>query len=187
MTMVAPLGEIGAFRFWCQKVLPAVYDDSLSYYELLCKVIDKLNEVIQKSNEQSEVIEILSRELAELKILFDKFMESGFDDYYKDQIERWIDEHMADIISRSAKMVFFGLTLDGYFVAYIPDSWSDIVFDTGMVYGFNTYGRLILRYDVDSPHEVWQPYEPSFDNKFVKYFSDAMVYITNTLYGVEGE
>lgn len=36
----------GAFRFWCQKVLPIVYDDSLSYYELLNKVINYLNNVI---------------------------------------------------------------------------------------------------------------------------------------------
>ena len=28
------------FRFWVQTALPLVYDDSLSYYELLCKVID---------------------------------------------------------------------------------------------------------------------------------------------------
>ncbi len=35
------------FRFWCQKVLPAVYDDSLSYYELLCKVVDYLNKVME--------------------------------------------------------------------------------------------------------------------------------------------
>lgn len=34
------------FRFWCQKVLPLVYDDSLSYYELLCKVVNYLNSVI---------------------------------------------------------------------------------------------------------------------------------------------
>ena len=38
------------FVFWCQKILPAVYDDSLSYYELLCKVVDKLNEVINNVN-----------------------------------------------------------------------------------------------------------------------------------------
>ena len=37
----------GRFRFWCQKVLPLVYDDSLSYYELLGKVIDYLNHVIE--------------------------------------------------------------------------------------------------------------------------------------------
>lgn len=32
------------FRFWCQTVLPSVYDESLSYYELLCKVVHILNE-----------------------------------------------------------------------------------------------------------------------------------------------
>lgn len=36
----------GAFRFWCQKVLPLVYDDSLSYYELLNKVVVYLNNTI---------------------------------------------------------------------------------------------------------------------------------------------
>lgn len=38
------------FRFWCQKVLPLVYDDSLSYYELLCKVVNYLNDVIADSD-----------------------------------------------------------------------------------------------------------------------------------------
>ena len=30
------------FEFWCQKVLPLVYDESLSYYELLSKTLDYL-------------------------------------------------------------------------------------------------------------------------------------------------
>ena len=34
------------FRYWCQKVLPLVYDESLSYYELLNKVVAYLNNVI---------------------------------------------------------------------------------------------------------------------------------------------
>lgn len=38
-----PQVEMKAFRFWCQKALPLVYDDSLSYYELLCKVVNYLN------------------------------------------------------------------------------------------------------------------------------------------------
>ena len=36
----------GAFRFWCQMSLPIVYDDSLSYYELLNKVVVYLNNTI---------------------------------------------------------------------------------------------------------------------------------------------
>lgn len=39
--------DLKPFRFWCQKVLPLVYDDSLSYYELLCKVVDYLNKTMQ--------------------------------------------------------------------------------------------------------------------------------------------
>lgn len=38
------------FKFFCQKILPLVYDDSLSYYEVLCKVSYKLNEVIDQLN-----------------------------------------------------------------------------------------------------------------------------------------
>lgn len=39
--------DLQPFRFWCQKVLPLVYDDSLSYYELLCKVVDFLNKTME--------------------------------------------------------------------------------------------------------------------------------------------
>ena len=38
--------DLKPFKFWCQKVLPLVYDDSLSYYELLCKVVDYLNKTM---------------------------------------------------------------------------------------------------------------------------------------------
>ncbi len=39
--------DLQPFRFWCQKVLPLVYDNSLSYYELLCKVVDYLNKTME--------------------------------------------------------------------------------------------------------------------------------------------
>lgn len=39
--------DLHPFRFWCQKVLPLVYDDSLSYYELLYKVVDHLNKTME--------------------------------------------------------------------------------------------------------------------------------------------
>lgn len=41
-------------RFYVQAVLPTVYDDSLSYYELLNKVVQKVNEVIDQTNTMSE-------------------------------------------------------------------------------------------------------------------------------------
>ena len=38
------------FGWWCHKIIPLIYDDSLSYYELLCKLLAKLNEVIDTVN-----------------------------------------------------------------------------------------------------------------------------------------
>lgn len=43
--------DLKPFRFWCQKILPLVYDDSMSYYEVLAKLTAKLNEVIETFNE----------------------------------------------------------------------------------------------------------------------------------------
>ena len=34
----------------CPKILPLVYDESLSYYEVLCKLVDKVNDVIDFKN-----------------------------------------------------------------------------------------------------------------------------------------
>ena len=51
------IGNIKHFRFWCQKVIPLVYDNSLSYYEVLCKVVHYLNHVIEDINEIPEYID----------------------------------------------------------------------------------------------------------------------------------
>lgn len=47
-------GNFKPLKFWCQMVLPTVYDDSLSFYELLNKVVFKLNELGKYYNELSE-------------------------------------------------------------------------------------------------------------------------------------
>lgn len=42
-----PYNAVGKFKFWCQKVLPTVYDNSLSYYEVLNKLVKYLNDLIE--------------------------------------------------------------------------------------------------------------------------------------------
>lgn len=137
------------FHFWCQRVLPAVYDSSLSYYELLCKVVEYLNTTMQNVNEINDNSQKLEQEIEKLNELFKKFQESGFDDYYAEQLEKWVEENTWRIFTQFVKQIFFGLTSDGYFCAYVPDSWSEIQFDTGAIYGTEEYGRLILRYAVN--------------------------------------
>lgn len=143
-------------RFFCQLALPAVYDDELSYYEVVCKVVSELNGNVGLFNELVKQVNMNTEEIAALKELFEKFQESGFDEYYKDQVEQWINANLDFIFTHTVKQVFFGLTRDGHFCAYVPKSWNDIIFDTGMNYKEDTYGRLILRWDVDAVHTVDQ-------------------------------
>lgn len=42
---------IDRIKYWCHKILPLTYDDSLSYYEVLCKLTNKINEVITWVND----------------------------------------------------------------------------------------------------------------------------------------
>ena len=65
-------------------------------------------------------------------------------------VTKWISDHFYDIIGDMMKMVWFGLTDSGYFVAYIPESWDDIQFFTTS-YDFSTdlmpeFGHLVLGY-----------------------------------------
>ena len=43
-------------RYWCYKILPLVYDDSLSYYEVLCKLREKINEMIEAIDDIPSVV-----------------------------------------------------------------------------------------------------------------------------------
>lgn len=63
------MNELTPFAFWCQKVMPAVLDDSLSFYEVLCKLTAKLNTAIETINGHSELITTMQSEIDALQTL----------------------------------------------------------------------------------------------------------------------
>lgn len=63
------MNELTPFAFWCQKVMPAVLDDSLSFYEVLCKLTAKLNDAIETINGHSELITAMQSEIDALQTL----------------------------------------------------------------------------------------------------------------------
>lgn len=48
-------------KFYCQKVLPLVYDDSLSYYEVQCKLVSKINSMIANDEAMQRELENLGK------------------------------------------------------------------------------------------------------------------------------
>ena len=63
------------WQFMCVKILPLVYDDSLSYYEFLCKMNKVLTDVVEEVNEQGEAIEAL-QEAIESALTSDKVVQT---------------------------------------------------------------------------------------------------------------
>lgn len=126
--------ELRYFRFWCYKVLPLVYDDSLSYYEVLCKVVKYINDLIEQDKIFGAELEKLRADLAVVQ----KWI-ADFDTSFAEKI---IAEHLA-------KMIIVGISDAGYIVYYIPESWDNITFNTtGLDIGIEgqEYGKLVLSY-----------------------------------------
>ena len=130
-----PYKSLDTFRFWCQKVLPLVYDNSLSYYEVLCKVVKYINDLIDADKIIKDNLEELQKELNEVQ----KFIDNFDTDFAREVLEKYI-----------ATMIFVEITDSGYIVYNIPSSWNNITFNTT---GLDIevpiqpeYGHLVLSY-----------------------------------------
>lgn len=144
---------IPLFKFWCQKIIPLIYDNSMSYYEQLCKVAEFLNQVIAQVDKNSQQIEVnindikdLQNQLNGLLQEFDKVKNGDYVELYINALASWIDNNLQELVGRVVKYIFFGLTDDGYFIAYIPDSWNFISFDTIIQPENPLYGHLLLQW-----------------------------------------
>lgn len=85
--------DTGSFRHWCYKVLPLVYDDSLSYYELLCKVVKAIGDVISNVDGVREDMIKLVEAYNELK----KYVDTYFDNLdVSAEVDKKLDEMAAD-------------------------------------------------------------------------------------------
>ena len=81
------------FRYWCQKVLPLVYDDSLSYYELLCKVVDYLNKTMEDVETLHGDVNNLHKTYVELQSYVNNYF-STLD--VQEEINKKLDEMVKD-------------------------------------------------------------------------------------------
>ena len=127
--------QLDCFKMWCQKVLPLVYDDSLSYYEVLCKVVDYINNLIESDKEIVNDLNQLNDDM--------KYVMEYIENFDTEFAEKVIREYLAT-------MIFITLNDDGYIVYYIPASWSEIDFKTtGLDIELDMqpdYGHLVLSY-----------------------------------------
>lgn len=109
------------------------------------KFIDDCNGILgQANNYTDEEIQKVNQTIKEITDMINdgtiikdgsitfKKMDTSFIEDFQDFIIQKVYE--------ATKFVFFGLTKDGYFVAYFPDTWNDMQFSTDIE------GHLCLEY-----------------------------------------
>lgn len=113
------------FEFWCQKVLPLVYDDSLSYYEILCKIKEKLNVLIDEWELLKEIAKELGISYEELKKYVDDYFNNlNLNGAISDKLnEMYENGQLADIINATYGKLYGYSGLDRAFgVQWVGDT-----------------------------------------------------------------
>lgn len=70
--MYNPIGKFPNHIF-IPKIVPLVYDDTLSYYEFLCKVLNKLNEAIETLNTLGKKVDLLEKAVRQIQLKINEF------------------------------------------------------------------------------------------------------------------
>lgn len=85
----------------------------------------------------------------EYKAFIDELESGRLPEEVQDALTDWMRKNALSLVGELVKMVFFGLTPDGHFVAYIPEAWSDVLFGTSGYDDFPPgidFGHLTLTY-----------------------------------------
>lgn len=93
-------------------------------------IIKKLKECINKVEGIEDYKAEHEPEYLALKALVDKLYAGDFTPEFLNALYEWCDDNIINIVGKLSTHVFFGLTESGYFTAYIPDSWDDLIFNT---------------------------------------------------------
>ena len=147
------------FRYWCQKVLPLVYDDTLSYYELLCKVVDYLNKTM-------EDVETLHGDVTNLHTAYEE-LQSYVNNYFstldvQEEINNKLNDMAKDgqlsqliapFITSNSNPIFvdnvsemsdnnktYVLTTNGHVYTYKNGTFTD----TSLIYDFNDSDFILV-------------------------------------------
>ena len=112
-----------------------------------------LDYVLRVARQAAETLKDLgnyAERVNELEDAVEKLENGDFTPEMAAAIVDLVQRNIIDLVGEMVKFVFFGLTDDGYFVAYIPEPWDSIIFNTTnydiFIEGVTDFGRLVLSY-----------------------------------------
>lgn len=124
----------GSFKYWVQNTLPLVFDDSLSYYEVLSKVVTYLNQTIEAVKVEDENIRALRDAYIQLETY----------------LNEWTDNlDVESVISQKLDQ----LVADGTFTEQVVQALGQVIKSVKVTGTANMEGVLAIQQQVG---QVWQ-------------------------------
>lgn len=109
------------------KTLPLAFDESLSYLEMLCATLDKLNETIEQVNRNTEVAEHYEELLQEIEEEVNRLEQEYVE--FKESIENEIDERFTLLQSQLTVYIESQIAVLRYEIQTIYDELNQKIDD----------------------------------------------------------
>lgn len=163
-------------RFWCQKVLPAVYDQSLSYYEVLCKLAAFLNKMLEELEKMQDNIDALHKAYKDLQdwvnaeiARFEAHMEQHFDDLTKELWNKF-EQYKNDT----------NTTLQQWFNDYATNTTNILnnKFDEFVTNANTRIDQMFNTYTTNTNND-FNAWKTDFTNQYNQWKDDVNAQITN--------
>ena len=132
-----------------------------SDYEILARVVETYNSAVKQFNEIIKFYSQIDKIEEKLQKQLDDFenkVNTENEAFRADinakieqldkTVQEWIDNNLQVMVSKIVKYVWFEVDENGYFIAWIPNTWDFIDFDTDMNPDSEDYGKLAL---------LWEP------------------------------
>ena len=131
-----------AFNYEFPYVDPNFYNDDW--------LLNKMKELLRWMESTEEWKNEYQEAYENFKKMLEDIENGTFPESISNAFYNWMRDNAIDIIGELAKTVFFEINNDGYWVAYVPESWADIIFNTtGLDISLAMmpeYGHLVLSY-----------------------------------------
>lgn len=129
--------NLSPFWFPVVKILPLQLTAQMTDYETITHMCKQVQQLIDNDTLEQEAIKQLQSDIEQITDALNNITDGNY-------------AGLLEIISNAIKNVWFGLTQEGKFVAYVPESWDNITFNTtGLDIVLDChpeYGRLVLSY-----------------------------------------
>lgn len=131
-----------AFNYEFPYTDPNLYNDDW--------LLKKMKELLVQLNELEDWKTEWQDEYNKFVELVEQIESGTFPESIQNAFKSWMEQNAISLVGELVKMVFFGITDTGHFVAYIPDGWDDIIFNTtgfDIAIAGQDFGHLTLSFN----------------------------------------